>query len=55
MHVSTRIHDTVLEEDNDLSKGNAAHRLYGSTSAGNKVGHTLMYTHTLAEARVCLH
>ena len=29
----------VLEDFNDLRKGNAAHRLYGSTSAGNKVRH----------------
>jgi len=37
MHLSTQIHDTILEEGDEMSKGNQAHRMYGSTSAGNKV------------------
>ena len=37
MHLATQIHDTVLEEDDSLEKGNPAHSIYGSISAGNKV------------------
>merc|ERR1719409_2256801 len=37
MHLATLVHDTVLEEDDALEKGNPAHSIYGSISAGNKV------------------
>jgi len=37
MHLSTQIHDTILEEGDEMGKGNQAHKMYGSTSAGNKV------------------
>jgi len=37
MHLAAQVHDTVLEEGDSLDKGNPAHRIYGSTSAGNKV------------------
>ena len=37
MQLATQIHDTILEDDDRLEKGNEAHKLYGSTSAGNKV------------------
>lgn len=37
MHLATQVHDTVLEEDDALEKGNPAHSIYGSISAGNKV------------------
>lgn len=37
MHMSTQIHDTVLEDGDSLEKGNAAHKLYSSNIAGNKV------------------
>mmetsp|Transcript_17368 Transcript_17368/g.40090 ORF Transcript_17368/g.40090 Transcript_17368/m.40090 type:complete len:600 (+) Transcript_17368:208-2007(+) len=37
MHISTLIHDTVLEEGDSFEKGNAAHRMYSSSNAGNKV------------------
>jgi len=37
MHMSTMIHDTVLEDGDRLDKGNAAHKMYSSNIAGNKV------------------
>ncbi|EKX36387.1 geranylgeranyl pyrophosphate synthase [Guillardia theta CCMP2712] len=37
MHTSTIIHDTVLEDYDALEKGNAAHRIYASSVAGNKI------------------
>eukprot|EP00290_Baffinella_frigidus_P005851 CAMPEP_0180137988 /NCGR_PEP_ID=MMETSP0986-20121125/12582_1 /TAXON_ID=697907 /ORGANISM="non described non described, Strain CCMP2293" /LENGTH=512 /DNA_ID=CAMNT_0022079639 /DNA_START=117 /DNA_END=1655 /DNA_ORIENTATION=+ len=37
MHTATVIHDTVLEDFDSLEKGNAAHRLYSSSMAGNKI------------------
>eukprot|EP00290_Baffinella_frigidus_P013716 CAMPEP_0180163936 /NCGR_PEP_ID=MMETSP0986-20121125/30086_1 /TAXON_ID=697907 /ORGANISM="non described non described, Strain CCMP2293" /LENGTH=602 /DNA_ID=CAMNT_0022114647 /DNA_START=15 /DNA_END=1820 /DNA_ORIENTATION=+ len=37
MQLATQIHDTILEDDDRLDKGNEAHKLYGSVSAGNKV------------------
>lgn len=37
MHLATQVHDTILEEGDSLDKGNPAHSIYGSTSAGNKV------------------
>ena len=37
MQLATQIHDTVLEDDDRLDKGNQAHKMYGSASAGNKV------------------
>jgi len=37
MHISTVIHDTVLEDGDSLEKGNAAHKMYSSSIAGNKV------------------
>mmetsp|Transcript_31955 Transcript_31955/g.71768 ORF Transcript_31955/g.71768 Transcript_31955/m.71768 type:complete len:586 (-) Transcript_31955:2388-4145(-) len=37
MNLATQIHDTILEDGDDLEKGNQAHKIYGSTTAGNKV------------------
>jgi geranylgeranyl pyrophosphate synthase len=37
MHLATQVHDTILEDGDALDKGNPAHSIYGSTSAGNKV------------------
>jgi len=37
MHMATQVHDTILEDGDSLDKGNPAHTIYGSTSAGNKV------------------
>jgi len=37
MHMATQVHDTILEDGDSLDKGNPAHSIYGSTSAGNKV------------------
>ena len=37
MHLAAQVHDTVLEDGDSLDKGNPAHKIYGSVSAGNKV------------------